>query len=258
MKWPWLRTALAPLRRLSPHADRLVRESHRQVVALRHRGDLVALADYYGTDKWNHHWYAELYADHFHHLRARPINLLEIGIGGYDDPRSGGASLRMWKAYFARGQVYGIDIHDKRLVEERRIHVFRGSQADLEFMSDVFARIGSVDIVIDDGSHVNADALATFQHCFPLLANGGIYAIEDVQTSYWPEYGGHPGGACDPKTVMGFFKAQTDGLNRTEIKGDGRDWGYVGTHLKAVHFYHNLIIVEKGDSTAPRRPGLRA
>lgn len=186
-------------------------------------------------------------------MRDRPLNVLEIGVGGFDNPHSGGASLRMWKAYFRNSQIHGIDIHDKKPIEERRIRVWRGSQVDPEFMSAVFADIGRVDIVIDDGSHVNAHVLATFQHCFPLLADDGIYAIEDVQTSYWPEYGGNPRRFDDPRTTMGFFKQLTDGLNHTEMPDRSRERGPFDTLVRAVHFYHNLIILEKGDSTLLRR-----
>lgn len=248
-----LRGAAAQLKQWSPRLFRGSRECHRYAISLRYRGDLVALANYYGTDKWNAHWYAEVYAEHFRDWRDRPINLLEIGVGGFDDPHSGGASLRMWKAYFRNSQIHGVDIHDKTPIEERRIRVWQGSQADPKFMSRVFAGIGRVDILIDDGSHVNAHVITTFQHCFPLLADGGIYVIEDVQTSYWPEYGGNPETFDDPGTSMGFFKRLTDGLNHTEIPDGSRARGPFDTTVRAVHFYHNLIILEKGDSTRPCR-----
>ena len=49
----------------------------------------------------------------FSSFKKKKINLLEIGIGGYKNPRLGGASLRMWKKYFSRGKIFGIDIYDK-------------------------------------------------------------------------------------------------------------------------------------------------
>jgi len=56
----------------------------------------------------------------------RNIVLLEIGIGGYQDPKSGGRSLRMWKKYFPHGQINGIDIMDKRPHNARRIRTSKG------------------------------------------------------------------------------------------------------------------------------------
>ena len=58
-----LRGAAARLKRWSPRWFQVAREWHRHAISLRYRGDLVALADYYGTDKWNAHWYAEVYAE---------------------------------------------------------------------------------------------------------------------------------------------------------------------------------------------------
>ena len=250
-----MEAAITALRRLSPRGFSALRECHRRAVAARYRGDLVALARHYGTDKWNTHWYAERYEFHLRDRRTKPLNLLEIGVGGYENPHSGGASLRMWKGYFTRGRVYGVDIHDKTPLEEPRIRVFRGGQADADFMAHVFEQIGRVDVLVDDGSHVNTDVLATFRMCFPLLADDGIYAIEDVQTSYWPEYGGHPRAGDDLGTVIGFFKQLSDGLNRTEMADSSRQSDALSSQVSALHFYHNLIIVEKGDPTRPRRQG---
>ena len=72
------------------------------------RRDLIKLAMLSGTDKWGAHWYAAHYARHFQHLRRKQITLLEIGIGGYDDPKAGGGSLRMWRRYFPNAQIVGL------------------------------------------------------------------------------------------------------------------------------------------------------
>jgi hypothetical protein len=247
-----LRRAAARLKQSSPRAFRVVQEWHRRVIAARYRGDLVALASYYGTDKWNDHWYAEIYADHFRDLRDRALNVLEIGVGGYDHPQNGGASLRMWKAYFRRSHIHGIDIYDKKPIEERRITAWQGSQIDLAFMSAVFAKIGRVDILIDDGSHVNAHVIATFNHCLPLLAADGIYAIEDVDTSYLPEFGGNSGISDDPATIVGYFKRLADGLIYADLPDHSDPPNGLPRLIRAIHFYRGLIIVEKGDCTQPR------
>lgn len=95
------------------------------------------------------------------------------GIGGYDDPRAGGASLRMWRAYFPKSRIYGIDIHDKSGHDEKRIRTFRGDQTDRGFLEGVVREIGRPNIIIDDGSHLNAHVVATFEILFPLLADDG-------------------------------------------------------------------------------------
>ena len=37
-------------------------------------------------------------------------SLLEIGVGGEDDARNGGQSLRTWKRFFPKARIVGIDI----------------------------------------------------------------------------------------------------------------------------------------------------
>jgi hypothetical protein len=180
-------------------------------------------------------------------LRRRPVRILEIGVGGFDDPHAGGASPRMWKHYFPRGLVCGIDIHEKRLPPEARIRIHRGSQTVPGFLGRVVGEMGGVDIVIDDGSHLNADVIRGFEILFPRLSEGGIYAVEDLQTAYWPHMGGDSADLANPATSMNYFKRLADGLNHAELLRPG----YLEKHVTAVHFFHNLVFVEKGRNDEP-------
>jgi hypothetical protein len=209
--------------------------------------NLKMLATIYLSDKWNSHWYAQHYQTHFGPLRRKRLSVLEIGIGGYDDPRNGGSSLRMWRAYFPNAQVYGIDIYDKSPHDRGRIKTFRGSQADPVFLDSVVNATGELSIIVDDGSHQNEHVLFTFLHLFPHLADDGIYAIEDTQTSYWPKDGGNATDRNDLRTTMGYFKSLTDGLNWEEFPGVYHP-SYLDLNIKSVAFYHNLIIITKGSN----------
>ncbi len=209
-------------------------------------GSLRNLAQIYGSDKWGAHWYAQHYQKHFVHLRRKSIILLEIGIGGYKEPQAGGASLRMWRKFFPRGKIYGIDIEDKTPHDERRIRTFKGDQTDENFLRRVINEIGAPDIIIDDGSHLNKHVVQTFKILFPMLAEHGFYAAEDLQTAYWPEYGGTSERLDSPETSMGFFRQLTDGLNHEEYIRPGYQPTYFDEHIIALHFYHNLVIIEKG------------
>jgi len=200
----------------------------------------------YGSDKWGGHWYAQHYGCHFARLRRRRINLLEIGIGGYEDPAAGGESLRMWKTYFPNGRIFGIDIYDKRVHDERRIKTFRGSQIDESFLSKTVAEIGEIDIIIDDGSHVNNHVLRTFAILFPRLSKNGIYVVEDTQTSYWEEMGGSSSELNRVDTIIGFLKRLVDGINYAEIEGQVYDLSNYGRYITAMHFYHNIVFIQKG------------
>lgn len=214
--------------------------------AARCRDDLNTLAAIYQTDKWRVHWYTQHYAHYFQPRRLQRLNLLEIGVGGYEDPRGGGHSLRMWKAYFPRSHIYAIDCYDKRAVQEGRITIFQGRQDDAAFLRAVAARIGRIDIVIDDGSHLNRDVIASFETLFPLLDEQGIYVVEDTQTSYWPGFGGSSEALETPTTTMGYFKRLIDGLNYEERLQPGYQPSYVDRHIVAMHFYHNMVFIMKG------------
>src|SRR5882762_3410482 len=84
---------------------------------------LTRLAIKHGTDKWGQHFYTPVYHSLFAHLRDKPIRLLEIGVGGYNFPKVGGASLSMWADYFPQGHILGIDIVEKKLSLGPRIQV---------------------------------------------------------------------------------------------------------------------------------------
>jgi hypothetical protein len=203
-----------------------------------------------GTDKEGVHSYTAAYERHLRHLRDSPIRLLEIGVGGYADPAKGGESLRMWKEYFPRAEIVGIDIHDKAALAEQRIAIVRGDQSDPDFLARVGREFGPFDVIIDDGSHYSAHVIASFVGLFPFLADGGIYVVEDLQTSYWETYGGSSteGRAG---TSMTFLHALVDGLNHAEFDVVGYVPSKFDEGIQSIAFYHNLAFVEKGANREP-------
>lgn len=215
--------------------------------------DLRMLATIYGTDKWNHQWYVQHYEVLFGKLRRKKIKFLEIGVGGDENPRDGGKSLRMWRAYFPKAHIYGIDINDKRPHNRGRIRTFRGSQADPGFLDKAVREIGNIDVILDDGSHINSHIIFTFQHLFPYLSPGGLYIVEDTQTSYWPGFfEGNETERNDLATAMGYFKSLTDGLNWSEFRNSYAP-NYFDLNIESITFYHNLIIVAKRPSGEVRQ-----
>lgn len=206
--------------------------------------NLRALVRLYGADKWD--WYPQHYETHFRSIRRHKMNILEIGIGGYNDPELGGGSLRVWRTYFPNSRIFGIDIHDKSFHDERRIRTFRGSQIDPDFLDTVVSAIGPIDIVIDDGSHVNNHVVCTFRHLFPHLGPHGVYVVEDLQTAYWRAYGGSTDQHDGADTSMGFLKQLTDGLNHAEFETRCYRPTYTDTHIVGLHFYHSMVFIEKG------------
>lgn len=237
-----------------------------KIMAFIYRKDLRKLATLYGSDKWNHHSYAQHYNTHFTPLRLKKLKILEIGIGGYSD-KSGGESLKMWKTFFPNSMIYGIDIVDKKHLESDRIKVFQGSQDDELFLKKVIDETGGFDIIIDDGSHVNEHVIKSFNILFPALNDGGIYVVEDTFSSYLPSiddkwlksaseitganWWRKVGGSLDinaPHTTINFLKSLVNCLNHQEFLQPGYSPSYLDKHIVAIHFYHNLVMVQKGNN----------
>ncbi|MEZ4755668.1 MAG: class I SAM-dependent methyltransferase [Flavobacteriales bacterium] len=222
------------------------------------RKDLNALALHYGTDKWGRHYYTQHYQVLLGPLRTRPLRMLEIGVGGYTDPRAGGGSLRMWKRYFPKARITALDLYDKSWWEEPRIRIHQGSQTDIAVLDRIVKEDGPFDLIIDDGSHVSTHIIATFEHLFPSLKDGGHYIIEDTQTSYWKEFGGDEHDRTGTHTSMGYFKSLVDGLNHEEIRDPARQEGPFDRSIRSIHFHHNLVVIckgsnEEGSNLGPQR-----
>jgi hypothetical protein len=217
---------------------------------------LTRLAIRHGTDKWGAHFYTPVYHHLFAHLRDRPIRLLEIGIGGYQFARLGGASLAMWADYFPNGRILGIDVYAKTLDLGPRVAVRQGSQDDAAFLSRMSAEHGPFDIVIDDGSHVPAHVIASFNILFPLLVDGGLYVIEDVQSTFWPQFGG---SALDGGGTMHLAREILEHLHHAEIQvvQPDRRVSDLARSIRSFRAYHNIFVVEKGDNTEPSNFDLR-
>lgn len=206
---------------------------------------LTALAIKYHSDKFGHHNYTPVYENYFSKWRNETIAVLELGIGGYDDPSIGGSGLQMYAEYFPNALIAGVDLYDKSTLDTNTIKTFRGSQDDKNFLMGMINDIGNPTIIIDDASHMNKFTIASFEILFPLLQPGGLYCIEDIESSWWEDKGFD--GCKDytnmeASTIVNYFRRHIDVVNKKSLPGlVVKD----GLKAKAVHFYENLIIVEK-------------
>jgi hypothetical protein len=161
----------------------------------------------YGTDKAStHHNYTEIYERVFSSVRETTKGLLEIGIGGVNYKGVAGSSLRMWAGYFSNAHVVGVDIDptaDKDYGE--RVSVVIGDQTRRSVLDKALKLLPSVDIIVDDGAHINNLTVATFEYLWPRLRPGGIYIIEDT--------------VCVGELRLGNTRAQTEQLVLTLLRG---------------------------------------
>lgn len=139
--------------------------------------ELAKLGLKYGTDKGTKHHYLDIYYDLFKDKRESIQKVLEIGVAE-------GAGLRMLKDFFPNAIIYGIDNQDNRIFEEVGIKVFKADQSNRDQLLEVWDEIipgpNNLDIVIEDGSHIPEHQYFTANTLVPLLKEGAIYIIEDV------------------------------------------------------------------------------
>jgi len=134
----------------------------------------------HGTDKSSHtHCYLDNYEKYFSSWRDKEFVLLELGVAG-------GASIAMWREYFPKAKIYGIDNNADCAGEG----IFIGDQTNPEFLGDVLAEIGPPDVIIDDASHEGWRTILTFEYLFQYLKDGGLYFVEDTATFYSKHYSG--------------------------------------------------------------------
>ena len=199
-----------------------------------------------GTDKGWVHGYLALYEPHLAPWRAAPLRLLEVGVRDGD-------SLHLWDAYFTHpnASIFGAGIgHSSK--DSRILHADQGRTRDLIRL----ARAGPWTVVIDDGSHLPEHQLQTFVRLFPTLVAGGLYIVEDIETSYWrrgaPIYSYRVSGRVD---VVDMFRRAIDGVVYREFLCDGSAASVaastpvfsaeVDAMIASVSFIRNSILVRK-------------
>lgn len=199
--------------------------------------------------KWIH--YFDIYERHFSRFRDTSPVMLEIGVFG-------GGSLEMWKEYLGAGaQIIGLDIDPEcKKHEQASIEVFIGSQDDPAVIQGILKKYPRIDIVLDDGSHINNHMISSFELLYEQIQPNGVYVVEDVHTCYWDEYGG---GLRRPGSFIEYTKNKIDDLNANYSRGSLPVSSFTrGTD--SITFYDSVIVFEKrpqGGRQAPITEGLQ-
>lgn len=156
--------------------------SPRKLINIVFPNELDKIARKYGTDKMStKHGYTEYYFKYFKEFKNSAKSVLEIGVRE-------GWSHKMWYEFFPEAVIYGIDHYrgqfskPKEEIENERIKIFIGDQADENFLKNTFSSV-KFDIIIDDGGHWMSQQQISLKALYPLLKSGGIYVIEDLHTS---------------------------------------------------------------------------
>lgn len=214
---------------------------------------LTSIANAFGTDKGTvkgeGHAYTCVYEVLFAPLHDRPINLLEIGlaVGGPelgnspDRKVTDAPSLRMWREYFPKAHIYGLDISDFSAFQSDWFTFFQVDCGNAERLAE-FARSGvECDIIIDDGSHASYHQQLTFCHLFPMLKSGGVYIIEDLG---WQPKEYEEALPRVPKTVKLFASFLQDGRFSNTGAISEMDWQSITAQIGTVLLFSEDYILD--------------
>jgi hypothetical protein len=211
--------------------------------------------------------------------------MLEIGV-------ESGRSMATWVKYFENAASNGIqgvaynakgEIATQACMQEnipgcQKMKFFTGDQSNIDFLrlliregagadstllkeaeSPDWDRVGW-DLVIDDGSHVPRHQLVSFVALYPFVRPGGLYVIEDIESSYLD----HPDTTIYDYKIVGAGVGKPPPGNFVEkmkqlVDVLNRDWFYhpefsilgplVDHSIRSITFAGNMIWVQKSFSS---------
>ena len=128
--------------------------------------------------------YFQIYEELLTKYVGKKITFVEVGV-------LHGGSLFMWREYLGKdARIIGIDLHPKaKEFEKHGFEIYIGSQSDNNFWRNFYAKVGKIDILLDDGGHVNDQQIITLSESINNINDDGIIVTEDVHTSYLKKFG---------------------------------------------------------------------
>lgn len=226
------------------------------------------------TDKLWRHGYHRYYEKQLAAYREQPgMRILEIGADS-------GISLGAWMLYFkdpaqVSGIAYGVDAEAAQakacgILPDHcdKLKIFSMDQSDKDALDDLKQQSPEGwDIIVDDGSHKPEHNIISFQNLWERVRPGGMYVIEDIETSYvdtgkklygYSMDGGI--GVAPPKNAVEKFKQLVDVVSRKHFsQPDFTVFGGIDKDVSEVTFGDGLLFVFKkpSDPAWDKYPGNR-
>jgi hypothetical protein len=149
--------------------------------------DLCKIMSKHGSDKscgW--HNYTLVYDYLFKNIKSNAEHFFELGIGTINS----GASLKGWKQYFSKANIYGADILYEVLFTDHRIQTFHCDQLSKSSIEKLWSYFKNteLDVIIEDGLHTYHANICFLENSLHKVKKGGYYIIEDVQVSELHKY----------------------------------------------------------------------
>jgi hypothetical protein len=205
------------------------------------------------TDKVVHHGYHRFYPWFLREFKGKEVRLLEIGLD-----RLG--SVRLWRRYFAEGLcLHGID-RDEKHSDDTSAQFHKVDQGSAEELQRFAATVGTAfDVIVDDGSHVPGHQILSLTILWSLLVPGGLYIIEDIETSFWKKsrfYGYRFDARKSSENLVSQLKAAVEAVNceflpqRLKRRLRKHSLASVLADIEMVSFGQNCIVLVKKDATS--------
>lgn len=213
-----------------------------------------------GADKISIHHYDQVYGRALaEYANAGSFAMVEIGYGA-------GEGINFWHALFPHVYHYCFDLEHGDWSDEKTsiLRVDQSKPQDLERAVAIVRH--PISLIVDDGSHHPDHQLLSFSTLFQkLLQPGGLYIIEDVETSYWRrgrlyayEFSY---GLGNRHSAIEAFKLLADFVNRRFLDPADQNWlvaslldvgidPAAAAQVESVSFGRNAILVFKQPATA--------
>jgi hypothetical protein len=153
---------------------------------------LEEMVDNTRTDKNTKHSYLPLYQNLLISKKETAKNVLEVGIGDYNQGVTNGGSIKLWHDYFRNANIYALDICDLEKVwdeiknnERIILHTLIDAYDEHFFTTHFLNKNTKFDFMLDDGPH-SLESMKQFIKLYSqIMTDNGILIIEDVQSWDW-------------------------------------------------------------------------
>lgn len=146
-------------------------------------GELTAIGTDTYTDKAYFHNFTSVYERFLFDKRDSIQRMIEIGV-------LRGSSIQMWERYLPNAKILGLDVNPVYFSERELGPRVTLAVCDATRENEVKSVLdstgiapGSVDIIIDDGSHIVSHQVRTMGLMWKYVKPGGLYVIEDMHTA---------------------------------------------------------------------------
>ncbi len=156
------------------------------------------------------------FIDFYNTVLKQPKSILEIGV-------QTGRSLKMWRRAFPEAMVIGLDIEEPHEPLPDSVSFIKGDHTDIKTLQS----LSKYDLIVDDGSHKTGDQILLLDVLYNHhLHSGGVYVIEDLETSY------RDGFKTSEETTVEHLQKWVDSLQR-------------GGDIKRITFGEYIVAIEK-------------